>query len=165
MNCPHRTDLPGFLVSCELVTPHGVSALAGEGRPNFACERCLKSTKGRYPSRLQDSPFLVQITTPAPQKEQSPFAPATVPPTPSYADMAVSFAKALFSWAVNDGFQITHDEVKTRRLAICEICEHFNAPKKSCRLCGCNMPYKVGIPSMTCPDNPPKWGPVETKSA
>ena len=43
------------------------------------------------------------------------------------------------------------EEVKQERLAICSNCEHFNAPTKQCRLCGCFMTIKTGFANMKCP--------------
>lgn len=44
-----------------------------------------------------------------------------------------------------------------RKLKICIQCKHFNKTTKQCALCSCFMPLKVMIPTMSCPDNPPKW--------
>ena len=53
---------------------------------------------------------------------------------------------------VTDPSRVTN-EVKQERLAICANCEHFNAPTKQCKVCGCFMELKTGFANMRCPKN------------
>jgi hypothetical protein len=51
--------------------------------------------------------------------------------------------------------QVVSAEVKNARLATCSACEHFNAPTKQCRLCGCYMTVKTQFSNMRCPEG--RW--------
>ena len=44
---------------------------------------------------------------------------------------------------------------KNRRMSLCMICEHFDAPSKRCKKCGCYMEHKTGYTAAHCPVN--KW--------
>jgi rRNA maturation endonuclease Nob1 len=49
------------------------------------------------------------------------------------------------------------EEIQNTRMAICDQCEEFFKPLKTCKKCGCFMVAKTYIPSARCPIN--KWGP------
>ena len=43
------------------------------------------------------------------------------------------------------------EEEKERRLDICGTCELYDATRKKCTKCGCNMPWKTALASAHCP--------------
>ncbi len=53
-------------------------------------------------------------------------------------------------------------QIAGKRYAICKSCEKFKVSIKICGVCGCFMPLKVNLLSMSCPDDPPRW-PAERK--
>lgn len=55
--------------------------------------------------------------------------------------------------------------IRQARKAICAECEHYRADKyKSCGLCKCRVPWKIGWASSQCPDNPPRWEAVKQEN-
>ena len=52
--------------------------------------------------------------------------------------------------------RMASEEVVSERMSICETCEHFYAPAKRCKLCGCYMEMKTKFINMECPDG--RWG-------
>jgi len=61
-----------------------------------------------------------------------------------------------------EGAPVCSKEEYEERMAICVSCEHFTE-KKSCGLCGCNMPIKVGWKTSECADTPRKWDKLISK--
>ena len=52
-------------------------------------------------------------------------------------------------------------QIAGKRYALCKSCEHFKVATKSCGICSCFMPLKVNLLSISCPDDPPRWGKEE----
>ena len=52
---------------------------------------------------------------------------------------------------------LNRKQIAGKRYAICKSCEKFNNNTKFCGICGCFMPLKVNLLSISCPDDPPKW--------
>ena len=52
---------------------------------------------------------------------------------------------------------LTRKQIAGKRYALCKSCEKFKATTKFCGVCGCFMPLKVNMLSMSCPDDPSKW--------
>ena len=48
-------------------------------------------------------------------------------------------------------------QIAGKRYALCKSCEKFNDNTKFCGICGCFMPLKVNLLSMSCPNDPPRW--------
>jgi hypothetical protein len=75
----------------------------------------------------------------------------------STPEKLVSFTKALAKVMVNrivDGTPIkAAKETASARMDICKACPNFK--EGVCKLCGCNMAFKVELTSMTCPEG--KW--------
>jgi|688.fasta_scaffold00229_39 hypothetical protein len=49
------------------------------------------------------------------------------------------------------------EEQRNQRLEICKTCDQFHSTD-FCKLCGCYMPVKTYIPSVSCPQK--KWLPI-----
>lgn len=159
-DCPHRRVLGKFL-RCELLAQNGMFLAPGPEQRGFPCPECQSDwINGNPPCCAGDNPVLVQLTIGIARPQPQP-SPNTETAAPTLLQKATSFAGALFQWAVGDKFAITQQEVYDRRMAICRSCERFNHEKQTCLLCGCNMRIKVGIPTMSCPDTPPKWRSVD----
>lgn len=47
---------------------------------------------------------------------------------------------------------------RNERFDICKSCDQFH-PTEFCKLCGCYMPLKTYIPSVSCPQK--KWLPIQ----
>ena len=73
-------------------------------------------------------------------------------PSPSIAEKAISFGKAIWGYA-QSGFKNVTDNEFSRRWSLCEACPQKDGD--SCKLCGCYLPLKVKMESMKCPLN--KW--------
>lgn len=52
-------------------------------------------------------------------------------------------------------------ETQNARLDICVACPHLIKPQYKCKICGCRMRLKVKAKGISCPDDPPRWGPEE----
>lgn len=160
-----------MMLRCELIAPHGITSLAGEGRPSYPCEKCLAANDGYPPKSLEYSPPLVQILANhyrAKEQKAAREAMAALPAAerkpPTLAKKASSLAAALWRWA-GDGFTMTTNEVFERRLAICEACDQFKPRTMACKVCGCRLRAKLRMPSEQCPLDPPKWEAVERASS
>lgn len=77
----------------------------------------------------------------------------------------LSFGKAAAKlFAKRKGKLLTEEQVAPR-IAACNSCEQLE--NGHCKLCGCNCSGQVKFMNKlahadeTCPDDPPKWGPVE----
>lgn len=53
---------------------------------------------------------------------------------------------------------VVPDEIYEQRMAACRGCDHWNAERKRCKLCGCKTNYKLSLAREKCPhpDNP-RW--------
>lgn len=58
---------------------------------------------------------------------------------------------------VTEKFLRVPSEIKDRRYAICQQCEHFVPATTQCRKCYCAMGLKAWYAELACPDG--KWGP------
>ena len=56
-----------------------------------------------------------------------------------------------------DGFRTVKPEVAESRQAICASCPNWQ--NNRCKICGCSG-IKFHYPLESCPDSPPRWGPV-----
>jgi hypothetical protein len=75
----------------------------------------------------------------------------------STPEKLVEFTKAMTKVMVDrivDGtpIRVTKEEASAR-LNICKACPNYK--DGVCKLCSCNMPFKVELTSMTCPEG--KW--------
>ena len=68
---------------------------------------------------------------------------------PTEAQKAVNLAAAVIKH-VAGGLQQVSPEEQDRRRAICEACPHYDAPKQTCRVCGCG-PAKLAWAEQSCP--------------
>tara|TARA_R100000152_G_C6710417_1_gene138148 strand:+ start:528 stop:848 length:321 start_codon:yes stop_codon:yes gene_type:complete len=59
---------------------------------------------------------------------------------------------------VHHYLNLGHTKESAARYEICKSCPNFIDLTKQCKLCWCFMFIKCRIPSMECPDNPPRWG-------
>lgn len=85
---------------------------------------------------------------------------------PNVWRMAWNYTQAVFHH-VRRGAPIASEEDATERYSLCLACDYYDAERDSCAKCGCNMRQKVGLASMKCGHNPPKWTecePVKDKS-
>jgi hypothetical protein len=82
----------------------------------------------------------------------------------SIVQKAVSFAAAAAQHVAAGAPMASQAEV-ARRHDICTACPHFDG--KACGLCGCPVNRertwlsKLSWADQKCPDDPPRWGPVE----
>ena len=94
-----------------------------------------------------DCPFGVEPDS-IPESERGPFA----------IQMARSVSKAVVDTvvgAVQGKKVITEQDESSKRLLICESCEHYDAECMTCRVCGCLMRVKTKQMSAKCPQK--KW--------
>lgn len=49
-----------------------------------------------------------------------------------------NYAKAVTKWFAN-GRPVRSDEEVGKLLDICKGCEHYNAERSACKICGCNL--------------------------
>ena len=52
-------------------------------------------------------------------------------------------------------FKTVSEEIKIKRLLICNTCDQFNKRLKTCKQCGCYMPAKTMFATSKCPLS--KW--------
>ena len=78
------------------------------------------------------------------------------PKLPSLWQMTKNFTKDLTKYIAEGAPNVSPDEY-SRRLSICEGCEHFIAEKVRCGACGCLLEHKAKWKTTTCPKN--KWTP------
>jgi len=84
--------------------------------------------------------------------------------SPSLFQKAANFAAAA-AQHVAAGAPMASEAEVARRHDICTACPHFDG--KACGLCGCpvnrerNWLSKLSWTDQKCPDDPPRWGPVE----
>ena len=73
--------------------------------------------------------------------------------TKTFIDKALQAAKATFDWA-GAGFPLADETDLSKRKAICDACEHWNADaflgKGKCKVCGCSG-VKLNLKTSTCP--------------
>lgn len=75
---------------------------------------------------------------------------------PPLRTQAANLGQSLWSWAVS-GFSMASDEEFSRRITICESCEHWLPEERRCGKCACYMDVKALIKTSHCPLEPPKW--------
>jgi hypothetical protein len=73
---------------------------------------------------------------------------------PGFFQKAATFAKAAARHLTN-GLPTVTDEVKAQRLALCVVCEHYNAARGTCNKCGCILKTKTSWALEKCPIG--KW--------
>ena len=78
---------------------------------------------------------------------------------PSVWQMTKNFTKDLAMYIKEGAPNVTPDEY-SRRLGICEGCEHFVEEKSRCGACGCLVEHKAKWKTTTCPKK--KWAPQIT---
>jgi hypothetical protein len=85
-------------------------------------------------------------------------------PGPTLLRKAANFAAAAAQHVAAGAPMASEAEVE-RRHAICTACPHYDG--KACGLCGCPVARerkwlsKLSWADQRCPDDPPRWGPVE----
>jgi hypothetical protein len=57
--------------------------------------------------------------------------------------------------AIQNNQIFANSQEKNRRMSLCMSCEHFDAPSKRCKKCGCYMESKTGFTAAKCPVG--KW--------
>jgi hypothetical protein len=67
---------------------------------------------------------------------------------PAWSQMAWSVAAAVRDW-LGDGGRFTDTDTYRRRLEVCDPCA--NRDNHRCKLCGCFVRAKAGLPSESCP--------------
>ena len=81
--------------------------------------------------------------------------PVTLPSVQhAYPPVTTQLANALGAAVkfIASGGAIVSDEEQARRHAICKApCQHYDAAKDGCFLCGCTTSYKARIASQSCP--------------
>jgi hypothetical protein len=85
------------------------------------------------------------------QKYSPQIAPSLMQQARNVAGAASRVAKAAVK---GEQIKVAPEEV-TRRMGICNICEHFNNGR--CKLCGCIINFKTRLETEHCPDKPPRW--------
>lgn len=99
---------------------------------------------------------------------------ASPPPTQAVATSEPGILSKAARWAASTtahaaaGFKPVSAEVRAARRAVCDGCEHRDAEKDTCKICGCPLTGwilgdKLGRPSEKCPVD--KWGPVAEESS
>lgn len=73
---------------------------------------------------------------------------------PSFFRKAANLSKAIVEHA-GAGFPTTDRETIDKRWAICRTCEHFDAERTICRVCGCQLQVKIDWAEQKCPVG--KW--------
>jgi hypothetical protein len=73
---------------------------------------------------------------------------------PGFFQKAATFARAA-TRHLTHGMPTVTDEVKAKRLALCVVCEHYNAVRGSCNKCGCILKTKTSWALERCPIG--KW--------
>jgi hypothetical protein len=88
-------------------------------------------------------------------KLRQKYSPQTSPSLMQQARNAAIAAGSVAKAAVK-GERIKVDPAEvTRRMGICNTCEHFNNGR--CNLCGCIINFKTRLETEHCPDKPPRW--------
>lgn len=70
--------------------------------------------------------------------------------SPSFGHRALAFGKAIVEHA-GAGFPATDHETVEGRWVICRSCEHFDAGRTACRVCGCQLQIKIDWAEQKCP--------------
>ena len=91
--------------------------------------------------------MIVQASSPA-------AVPASFPPIQAQAR---SLWRSIRAFVANGG-KLASKAERARRLAICRACPFFLGGR--CKKCGCATQVKTFSAAETCPDIPPRWGPV-----
>lgn len=81
---------------------------------------------------------------------------------PGIVDMMASATQAAITYAKTG---TTTPEIRESRLGICRGCEHFIPGTSRCDICKCFMKVKTWIAGVSCPDDPPRWGPAGDTAA
>lgn len=71
-------------------------------------------------------------------------------PEPSFFQRAANFSRAI-TQHLAAGLPAADEEMVTHRLDVCHVCNHFDAARAACRVCGCNMMIKVRWLEQKCP--------------
>lgn len=82
--------------------------------------------------------------------------PVSQPAYPPLAQQGINLVESLWAWAVS-GFAMASEAEVARRTAICQSCEHWDAPARRCRICGCSTDVKIRLRTAHCPLSEPKW--------
>lgn len=112
---------------------------------NDKCQNCpLRGTDDVCPG--QSNPRVCARST-------NPDVAAEILAYPSLFQQAKNLTKAVVGHMKN-GFEMTTDEERERRLSICRACPHFDAEQTRCRKCGCFLTYsgKLALASEKCPE-------------
>ena len=89
----------------------------------------------------------------------------TATATVSWLGKAKNFAAASANHIAAGMPMASEDEIE-RRYAICQACPHLDG--KACGKCGCSVNRekqylsKLSWADQSCPDDPPRWGPVQS---
>lgn len=75
---------------------------------------------------------------------------------PSYLKRIASYAVAKVNHVLAGSPEV-HGDLYKQRISICEACPLFQADKRICNSCGCDVDTKAKWADVSCPDNPPRW--------
>ena len=79
---------------------------------------------------------------------------------PGILQRAASFAGAVIHHAVSG--HPASDAVKESRWSVCRSCEyHVDGGCAVCKCPGWGLSLRISFAESSCPDQPPRWGPVE----
>jgi hypothetical protein len=81
--------------------------------------------------------------------------PAESPPR--LVEMGLSFMVIAARHAAG-GFKLVPLKLAEERHALCKSCEHYDAAKDQCNVCGCPLKRKTTWAVARCPLKQPKWG-------
>lgn len=88
------------------------------------------------------------------------------PESPNIIEMAKNFGHAMMEWALTDDFATVTDDEFNGRKTICMKCPAWEPDSfggiGGCQRCGCSV-LKLYIPSVQCPDTPPRWKAISGK--
>lgn len=106
------------------------------------CDHCLRLC-----------PYCPRLLAVRPDLGSSP-APHPLASGPSFLQKTANLSRAI-TQHVAAGLPQTDDATVSHRLEVCHSCEHFDAARTACKVCGCNMQIKVRWAEQRCPVN--KW--------
>lgn len=143
------------------------------GFPLFQCRRCRMSVEVHHPDVeqcLAERPAC-GVRREEHQKRLDAIerarneALAAGKPFPPIVKRIGSWAKAVARWVEAGRPCRSDEEVKRIFDTFCEPCEHLQASKQSCNLCGCKVRRngaaflnKIRMATERCALVPPKWG-------
>lgn len=122
------------------------------------CHHCPADPKLTCTAIRRNHPRYCELTDPQGPSYRPEYVKVVVEQSeaeaPGLLDMAVSVTKAVVRFAGDHG-RIAPDEVRAERERICRACEQHNPTLDTCKICGCALKLKRGMPLEKCPIG--KW--------